>query len=204
MTAFGATKSLSNRIRFDCFAPQCSRSADTFQPRLINYRFLAHAVWSTDDFHLQLIDNDIAGWSAEAQVIAVFHTNAGHVTLNDDAYNAERNIATGNPYKGLVADLMKHGVQIELCGATAKVHNWGNADLLPGRERCSSFEKGSLKLRNNATMSRRDENRQQPVTSSSRFYVPVEAVKVWRGANPRCRSVRVLRGSAENAHCAGL
>ncbi len=83
-------------------------------------------------FHLQLIENDIADWSAKAQVIAVFHTNAGHVTLNDDAYNAERNIATGNPYKGLVADLMKRGVKIELCGATAKMHNWGNADLLPG------------------------------------------------------------------------
>ena len=83
-------------------------------------------------FHLELIGNDIASWNAKAQVTAVFHTNAGHVTLNDDAYNAERNIATGNPYKGLVADLMKRGVQIELCGATAKVHNWGNADLLPG------------------------------------------------------------------------
>jgi intracellular sulfur oxidation DsrE/DsrF family protein len=83
-------------------------------------------------FHLQLIENDIASWNAKAQVIAVFHTNAGHVTLNDDAYNAERNIATGNPYKGLVADLMKRGVQIELCGATARIHNWGNADLLLG------------------------------------------------------------------------
>jgi hypothetical protein len=34
-------------------------------------------------FHLQLIENDIADWNAKAQVIAVFHTNAGHVTLND-------------------------------------------------------------------------------------------------------------------------
>jgi intracellular sulfur oxidation DsrE/DsrF family protein len=83
-------------------------------------------------FHLQLIEHDIASWIAKAQVFAVFHTNAGHVTLNDDAYNAERNIATGNPYKGLVADLMRRGVQIELCGATAKIHNWGNAELLPG------------------------------------------------------------------------
>jgi len=32
-------------------------------------------------FHLQLIENDIADWNAKAQVIAVFHTNAGHVTL---------------------------------------------------------------------------------------------------------------------------
>jgi intracellular sulfur oxidation DsrE/DsrF family protein len=82
-------------------------------------------------FHLQLIENDIADWNAKSEVIAVFHTNAGHVTLNDSAYNAERNITTGNPYKQLVADLMKRGVNIELCGATAKVHNWGNADLLP-------------------------------------------------------------------------
>jgi intracellular sulfur oxidation DsrE/DsrF family protein len=82
-------------------------------------------------FHLQLIENDIGDWNAKSKVIAVFHTNAGHVTLNDRAYNAERNIATGNPYKQLVTDLMKRGVHIELCGATAKVHNWGNADLLP-------------------------------------------------------------------------
>jgi intracellular sulfur oxidation DsrE/DsrF family protein len=83
-------------------------------------------------FHLQLIENDIADWNAKSQVIAVFHTNAGHVTLHDIAYNADRNIATGNPYKGLVADLMKRGAQIELCGATAKAHGWGNAELLPG------------------------------------------------------------------------
>jgi len=83
-------------------------------------------------FHLQLIENDIIDWNAKAEVIAVFHTNAGHVTLNDSAYNTDRNVATGNPYKGLVADLQKRGVQIELCGATAKAHHWGNADLLPG------------------------------------------------------------------------
>ena len=83
-------------------------------------------------FHLQLITTDVANWNAKARVIAVFHTNAGHVTLNDNAYNTERMIATGNPYKELVADLMKRGVQVELCGATATVHKWGNADLLPG------------------------------------------------------------------------
>src|SRR5262245_9859429 len=83
-------------------------------------------------FHLQLIMNDSADWKAKAQVVAVFHTSAGHVTLHDQAYNADRKIATGNPYKQLVADLMKRGVQVELCGATAKVHNYGNVDLLPG------------------------------------------------------------------------
>jgi intracellular sulfur oxidation DsrE/DsrF family protein len=79
-----------------------------------------------------LIEDDVTDWNAGAEVIAVFHTNAGHVTLNDRAYNADRNIATGNPYKFLVADLQKRGVQIELCGATARVHHWGNVDLLPG------------------------------------------------------------------------
>jgi len=83
-------------------------------------------------FHLQLIMDDTADWKVRAQVIAVFHTNAGHVTLHDEAYNADRKIATGNPYKQLVLDLMKRGVQVELCGATAKVHNYGNVDLLPG------------------------------------------------------------------------
>jgi intracellular sulfur oxidation DsrE/DsrF family protein len=83
-------------------------------------------------FHVQLITHDIADWKAKAQVIAVFHTNAGHVTLHDEAYNAERNVATGNPYKQLLVELMKRGVDVELCGATAAAHKWGNGDLLPG------------------------------------------------------------------------
>jgi intracellular sulfur oxidation DsrE/DsrF family protein len=83
-------------------------------------------------FHMQLVENDSADWGVTAQVVAVFHTNAGHVTLHDAAYNADRNITTGNPCKGLLAALMKRGVQIELCGATAKAHGWGNEDLLPG------------------------------------------------------------------------
>ena len=83
-------------------------------------------------FHMQLITNDIAEWKAKAQVIAVFNTNAGHPTLHDQAYNADRMVATGNPYKELLNDLMKRGVQVELCGATAAVHHWTNVDLLPG------------------------------------------------------------------------
>jgi intracellular sulfur oxidation DsrE/DsrF family protein len=83
-------------------------------------------------FHMGLIMNDSAAWNVEPQVFAIFHTNAGHVTLQDQAYNADRKIATGNPYKQLVLDLMKRGVHVELCGATAKAHNYGNADLLPG------------------------------------------------------------------------
>ncbi|MGZ2443882.1 DsrE family protein [Sinorhizobium medicae] len=75
--------------------------------------------------------DDIADWNADAEVIVVFHTNAGHLTLHDEAYNASRKIAAGNPNRELIADLVTRGVEIELCGATAKANGWGNADLLP-------------------------------------------------------------------------
>jgi hypothetical protein len=83
-------------------------------------------------FHLQLLVNDVSDWNAKSRVVSVFHTNAGHVTLHDQAYNADRNINTGNPYKKLVKDLMERGGQIELCGATASAHGWGNTDIIPG------------------------------------------------------------------------
>src|SRR5580698_635853 len=47
--------------------------------------------------HLQIITGDIADWGATSEVVVVFHSNAGHVTLNDAAYNADRHIQTGNP-----------------------------------------------------------------------------------------------------------
>jgi intracellular sulfur oxidation DsrE/DsrF family protein len=83
-------------------------------------------------FHLQLITGDIANWGASSEVVVVFHTNAGHVTLHDTAYNTDRNIETGNPYKPMLEGLMSRGVHVELCGATAAAHHWGNEDLLPG------------------------------------------------------------------------
>jgi hypothetical protein len=82
-------------------------------------------------FHLQLIENEHCRLACQVGGHRL-HTNAGHVTLHDVAYNAERNIATGNPYKDFIGDLQKLGVQIELCGATANAHNSGNADLFPG------------------------------------------------------------------------
>jgi intracellular sulfur oxidation DsrE/DsrF family protein len=83
-------------------------------------------------FHLGLITDDSADWKVKFEVVAIFHTNAGHATLHDQAYNHDHNIATGNPYKKLITDLMERGVQVELCGATAKAHGWGNADIIPG------------------------------------------------------------------------
>jgi intracellular sulfur oxidation DsrE/DsrF family protein len=83
-------------------------------------------------FHLQLIVNDISDWKAKSHVIAVFNTNAGHVELHGQVYNTDHNIATDDPYRKLITDLMERGVQVGLCGATAKFHGWGNADTLPG------------------------------------------------------------------------
>ena len=83
-------------------------------------------------FHVGLITEDSADWGATADVVIVFHTNAGHVTLDHPAYNADRGIETGNPYKALITNLMDRGVRVELCGATAKIHHYGNADLIPG------------------------------------------------------------------------
>lgn len=83
-------------------------------------------------FHLQLITQDVAESNVKAQIIAVFNTNAGHPILTDKAYNAERMIKTGNPYKELIIDLMRRGVQMEICGATAAAHNWTNEDFIPG------------------------------------------------------------------------
>jgi len=46
---------------------------------------------------------------------------------------------TGNPYKKVLNDIMSKGVQLELCGATAKGNHWGNANLLP-RARSTSMQ----------------------------------------------------------------
>ena len=70
--------------------------------------------------------------NTEGGIIGVFHGDAAYLTLNDQAYNAYRSVSTGNPYKGLVADLLKQGIQIEECAVSMKAHNWGNEDLLPG------------------------------------------------------------------------
>lgn len=49
-------------------------------------------------FHLQLITTDIANWKATSDVIVVFHTNAGHVTLSDAAYNASHVACFSAPF----------------------------------------------------------------------------------------------------------
>ncbi|CDO86669.1 sulfur reduction protein DsrE [Mycobacterium triplex] len=83
-------------------------------------------------FHAGLVVDDAAEWNVEPHVIIVFHTNAGHAALDDRTYNVNRHIATGNPYKPIIVDLVQRGAQVEICGATAKAMGWGKADLIPG------------------------------------------------------------------------
>jgi hypothetical protein len=82
--------------------------------------------------HLELLVHDYRELNANGRLIAIFHADAGHVTLDDRAYNAASHVTTGNPYKELLVGLMKKGVQVELRGATAKAYHWGTDDLLPG------------------------------------------------------------------------
>ena len=80
---------------------------------------------------IHLLSNDLREWNAKGQVIVIFHGDAAYLVLNDETYNATRRVTTGNPYKGLLNGLIKQGVQLELCGATATGNHWGNANLLP-------------------------------------------------------------------------
>jgi intracellular sulfur oxidation DsrE/DsrF family protein len=68
----------------------------------------------------------------KGRVYAVFHGDAGYMTLNDEAYNAFRGVKTGNPYKDQIVDLLKRGVQIEECAVTMKTRKWENSDLIDG------------------------------------------------------------------------
>ncbi|MBC7294660.1 MAG: DsrE family protein, partial [Thermoleophilia bacterium] len=65
-------------------------------------------------------------------LVAFFHGDAGYMLLNDETYNAVRKTGTGNPYKGMVENLIKQGVQVEECAITMKANKWGNENLLPG------------------------------------------------------------------------
>jgi intracellular sulfur oxidation DsrE/DsrF family protein len=92
--------------------------------------YLGDALFALGD--INLLADDVHEWNASGQIVMVFHGDAAYVILNDETYNANRHVATGNPYKQMLNGLMEKGVHLELCGATAKGNHWGNANLLPG------------------------------------------------------------------------
>jgi intracellular sulfur oxidation DsrE/DsrF family protein len=92
--------------------------------------YLGDALFALGD--INLLADDVREWNAKGQIVMVFHGDAAYLILNDETYNTNRHVATGNPYKKILNGLMEKGVQLELCGATAKGNHWGNANLLPG------------------------------------------------------------------------
>lgn len=95
-----------------------------------------HAVYLGDTLFalgdINLLATDVGEWNAKGQIVMIFHGDAAYLILNDETYNSNRHVATGNPFKKALNGLMEKGVQLELCGATAKGNHWGNANLLPG------------------------------------------------------------------------
>jgi intracellular sulfur oxidation DsrE/DsrF family protein len=95
-----------------------------------------HAVFNGDmPFGLadaNLLATDLRDWKTQGHFVVIFHGDAAYLILNDETYNANRHVSTGNPYKNVLNSLMADGVQLELCGATAQGNHWGNANLLPG------------------------------------------------------------------------
>ncbi len=81
---------------------------------------------------IDFLATDMHEWNTKGQVIVVFHGDAAYLVLNDETYNENRHTSSGNRFKEALNGLMRKGVQLELCGATAKANHWGNANLLPG------------------------------------------------------------------------
>jgi intracellular sulfur oxidation DsrE/DsrF family protein len=82
--------------------------------------------------YMDLLHKRYVEWKTKGKIVGVFHGPAAYMTLNDRAYNANRRDSTGNPYKELIASLIREGVEIEECAFSMQTNGWGNADLLPG------------------------------------------------------------------------
>ena len=82
--------------------------------------------------YMALLSKKMKRDQATGKIIAVFHGPAAFMTLNDQSYDSNRHVTTGNPYKSLIAGLLADGVQIEECAESMKANHWGNQDLLVG------------------------------------------------------------------------
>ena len=82
--------------------------------------------------HMTMMLDRFKQIGTEWKIVAVFHGDAGYMLLNDETYNALRKTKMGNPYKGMVENLIKQGVQIEECAVTMKGNKWSNENLLLG------------------------------------------------------------------------
>lgn len=81
--------------------------------------------------YMDLLNKKMKKDKTPGKIIGIFHGPAAFMTLNDQAYNANRNVTTGNPYKSVIEGLVASGVQIEECAVSMKGNGWTNKDLLP-------------------------------------------------------------------------
>ncbi|HCA27256.1 MAG TPA: hypothetical protein DEP05_06385 [Betaproteobacteria bacterium] len=81
--------------------------------------------------YMEMLSHRFKAMGVDGKIIGLFQGQMAYLTLNDKAYDAARHVKTGNPYKPLIAKLMKNGVDIEECAVSMKGHHWTNANLLP-------------------------------------------------------------------------
>jgi intracellular sulfur oxidation DsrE/DsrF family protein len=82
--------------------------------------------------HMTMMVKRFKDVGTEWKIAGIFHGEAGYMLLNDETYNKARKTKSGNPYKGMIENLIKEGVDIEECAVTMKGNGWTNAELLPG------------------------------------------------------------------------
>lgn len=67
-----------------------------------------------------------------AEIVAIFHGEAGYMLLDDAKYDEVRNWQGGNPFKEQVLAAIARGVHVEECGQTMRDKGWSNGELIPG------------------------------------------------------------------------
>jgi intracellular sulfur oxidation DsrE/DsrF family protein len=78
----------------------------------------------------RLVDHFKAN-ATNGKIVAIFHRDMGVIGLTDEAYNREKKVTTGNPYKDQIKKLAEAGVDFEFCANSMAAHGWVNKDLLP-------------------------------------------------------------------------
>jgi intracellular sulfur oxidation DsrE/DsrF family protein len=111
---------------------QAFKCAEFFGNLLAYYGADVLNVWRPNDTEVEAFTWDVQVGMRSTVLDASNEDRARFDRLLEAADVFFSNRRPGYPYKGLLADLMKRGVRVELCGATAKAHHWGNEDLLPG------------------------------------------------------------------------
>lgn len=133
----------SANIQIDQAVPKLSQSSDHIRIDVTVILKQAKVVFNMDHAafsgdipiglkHMSMMLERFKLTGTESSLVAVFHGDAGYILLNDESYNAVRKTRTGNPYKVMVENLIKQGVQIEECAVTMKANEWSNESLLSG------------------------------------------------------------------------